>query len=102
MDKEEIYVGALYLSTYMKEVMKKLAEDKKRPAVHTYNATLNSFTEFSMEAEARKRPEREVMKQPKEQKKSPDPDAGKQPEALMKQPEKKRKRLPESEKRISR
>ena len=36
MDKEEKNVEMVHLSPYM----------KKRPAVHTYNATLNSFTKF--------------------------------------------------------
>lgn len=46
MDKEEKNVEVTYLSPYMKEVMEKLERDKKRPAVHTYNATLNSFITF--------------------------------------------------------
>ena len=54
MDKNEKDVGVVYLAPYMKEVMKKLEEYKKRPAVHTYNATLNSFTKFSVGIEAEK------------------------------------------------
>lgn len=47
-------VEVVCLASYMKEVMKKLEEDKKRPAVHIYNATLNSFTKFSVESEVEK------------------------------------------------
>lgn len=47
MDKNEVHVEVTYFAPYMKEVIKKLEEDKKRPAVHTYHATLNSFTKFS-------------------------------------------------------
>ena len=54
MYKNEKDVGVVYLAPYMKEVMKKLEEYKKRPAVHTYNATLNSFTKFSVGIEAEK------------------------------------------------
>lgn len=39
-------VEVTYLSPYMKEVMEKLEKDRKRPAVHTYNATLNSYRDF--------------------------------------------------------
>lgn len=46
MDKEEKNVEMVHLSPYMKSVIERLTEDKKRPAVHTYNATLNSFTKF--------------------------------------------------------
>lgn len=37
----------LFLAVYFIEVIKKLKENKKHPAVHTYRATLNSFTKFS-------------------------------------------------------
>lgn len=47
MDKEEKNVEMVHLSPYMKSVIERLTADKKRPAVHTYNATLNSFTKFS-------------------------------------------------------
>ena len=47
MDKEEKNVEMVYMAPYMKSVIEKLMVEKKRPAVHTYNATLNSFTEFS-------------------------------------------------------
>ena len=46
MDKEEKNVEMVHLSPYMKSVIERLTADKKRPAVHTYNATLNSFTKF--------------------------------------------------------
>ena len=46
MDKEEKNVEMVHLSPYMKSVIEWLTADKKRPAVHTYNATLNSFTKF--------------------------------------------------------
>ena len=46
MDKEEKNVEMVHLSPYMKAVIERLTADKKRPAVHTYNATLNSFTKF--------------------------------------------------------
>ena len=46
MDKEEKNVEMVHLSPYMKSVIERLTSDKKRPAVHTYNATLNSFTKF--------------------------------------------------------
>ena len=36
----------VHLSPYIKSVFEWLTADKKRPAVHTYNATLNSFTKF--------------------------------------------------------
>ena len=45
MDKEEKF-EMVHLSPYMKSVIERLTADKKRPAVHTYNATLNSFTKF--------------------------------------------------------
>lgn len=37
------------LTSYMEAVVKKLKEDKKHPAVHTYTSTMNSFTAFSAE-----------------------------------------------------
>ena len=46
MDKEEKNVEMVHLSPYMKSVIERLTADKKRPAGHTYNATLNSFTKF--------------------------------------------------------
>ena len=46
MDKEEKNVEMVHLSPYMKSVIERLTADKKRQAVHTYNATLNSFTKF--------------------------------------------------------
>ena len=48
MDEKETCVEVTCLVPYMQEVMKKLEKDKKRPAVHIYRATLNSFTDFSM------------------------------------------------------
>lgn len=47
MDKKEMNAKVTYLSLYMKQVMKKLEEDKKRPAMHTYTSTLNSFIKFA-------------------------------------------------------
>lgn len=47
MDKEEKNAKLVYMAPYMKSVIEKLTLDKKRPAVHTYNATQNSFAEFS-------------------------------------------------------
>ena len=47
MDKKEMNAKVVYLSPYMKQVMKKLEENKKRPAVHTYSSTLKSFTNFA-------------------------------------------------------
>lgn len=37
------------LVSYMKIVIESLKDDKKHPAVHTYTATMNSFTAFSTE-----------------------------------------------------
>lgn len=56
-----MYVEVTYFSPYMKEVVKKLEMDKKRPAVHTYNATLNSFTKFIVSGDAAINKETEVM-----------------------------------------
>ena len=46
-----MYAEVTYFAPYMKEVMRKLEMDKKRPAVHTYNATLNSFMKFARSGE---------------------------------------------------
>lgn len=51
MEKEVKYEKGAELAPYMKEVIRKLDEDKKHPAVHTYKSTLNSFVRFSEEAE---------------------------------------------------
>lgn len=47
MDKEVKHVEMSGLASYMEKVIRKLEEDKKHAAVHTYSCTLNSFTEFS-------------------------------------------------------
>ncbi len=63
MEKNEIcHVEVTYFAPYMKEVIKKLEEDKKRPAMHTYNATLNSFSKFSESGNEAEVPKDEKMK----------------------------------------
>lgn len=49
MDKEEIKENVTDFIPYVKIVVKKLKEDKKFPAVHTYTATTNSITECAGE-----------------------------------------------------
>lgn len=39
------------LTSYMASVIQKLKEDKKHPVVHTYTATMHSFTAFAVEKE---------------------------------------------------
>lgn len=45
-EKKDKPVEVAGLAPYVKLVIRQLKEDKKYPAVHTYNSTLNSFTKF--------------------------------------------------------
>lgn len=51
MDETRIKEETAELVSYMVTVIRKLKEDKKHPAVHTYTATMNSVTAFSTEKE---------------------------------------------------
>lgn len=64
MDQKEMLVEVTYLAPYMEKVMKKLEEDKKHPAVHTYRSTLNSFMEFAGEGEDEKEVKDGIEKMP--------------------------------------
>lgn len=49
MNETVIKVGTTEFVSYMEIVIGSLKDDKKHPAVHTYTATMNSFTAFSTE-----------------------------------------------------
>lgn len=49
MNEREFKEETTDLVSYMKIVIESLKDDKKHPAVHTYTATMNSFSAFSTE-----------------------------------------------------